>query len=179
VHFAAHRARRYDYFLYSNVDKVKFVCLLPLWKWTERIVTELTPLIFEKLDKIKDKKFRVGQFLSTGLALNFVPVGFHNDCGDIAPAILSYFTGPFEKKPGYPVFFGGEFIMKCMGIQVLVNPQDNLITESRLFHEVGNVVGVRFNITSYFKNAQIMNMTIPKNGDWLFKENFGYDLEVK
>jgi len=170
---------RYEYFLYSNIDRVNFVKSLPMFKWTERIVQELMPAIFEKLDKIRDKRFRIGQFICTGLAFNFAPVGFHHDQGDIAPAILSYFNGPFAPEPGFPSFLGGEFIMRCMGIKVLVNPRDNLISESRLFHEVGSVIGVRFNITSYFKTETFDNARVPENASWLFKENFGYNLGIK
>jgi len=48
---------------------------------------------------------------------------------DIAPAILSYFPGPFppDPDPRFPSFYGGEFIMRCMGLKIFVSPQDNLI----------------------------------------------------
>jgi len=38
--------------LYSEADPEKVVKSLPMFKWTEKVVKELMPLVFEKLDKV-------------------------------------------------------------------------------------------------------------------------------
>jgi len=145
------------------------VKLLPMWTWVERVVDSI-PAGYKNANTIPEDK-RIGGFKISGLVLNFCPVSFHHDVNDFCPAILSYFKGPW-KDP----FIGGQFIIKCMGISFPVDPMDCIIFESRLFHEVGNVIGTRFNITSMFKSVgKINKKPILKGEEWLFQDNFGID----
>jgi len=57
------------------------------------------------------------------------------------------------------------------------NNTNNNKQESRLFHEVGNVIGTRFNITAMFKKVvNINDKPILEGEEWLSKDNFGIDL---
>jgi len=174
LHFACHASSRNKFDVYSEIlDKMGMMKkLLPMWIWSQKVVDSMPEGYLGISKGIPVDKKIAGTNVS-GLVLNFDAVAFHHDMNDVAPAILSYFEGPHTLASDGDAFYGGEFVVRCMGLQLVVDPLDTVIFESNIFHEVHRPMGVRFNITSMFKAHPNIQSKENSEHTWLFLEHFG------
>jgi len=108
-----------------------------------------------------------------GLALTFFPVSGHRDCDDRTPGLMTYLQGPFEET-----WMGGAFLVRMFGLRVPVQPNDVVLFNSNLWHEVDSTTGVRFSLVSYCKqfgsiSGGLQDTHVPEDIQWVFTPDFG------
>jgi len=174
-HYSAHAMYRMHYELYKEVDLQIFARSVPMWVWSELMLKKLLPQYYKNVSELRKKQpFNTGGYSCTGLVFNFTNTAFHHDKNDICPAIISYLSGPYVDEP----WSGGAFLVRCMGLRICVRPGDVLIFESRLFHEVESVLGVRFSVVSYCKKEKLDGKSLPRDMTWLSSPHFGFEKEL-
>jgi len=148
-HYSAHGLRQgSEYYLYEEVDPNLLVRSLPMFEWSDIVLHKYLSQYVSIVNSKRHNKLRVGQYLVSGLVFNYTDCDIHHDLKDLCPAILSYVNPPPYKchihVNGIPEqnWFGGEFLIRCMGIKICVNPGDVILFESRIFHEVEKPVPV-------------------------------------
>jgi len=161
--------------LYKEVEEDLFKLTLPYWLWVDKFYGGFSPKTFNKVSEENPHGLKIAGSTFNGLAFNFASCWGHRDQKDIAAALLSYYHGPHED--GWTC---GAFVARMIGLKIPVRARDNLIYDSRLWHEVEEAMGTRFGSVSYAKKLGskergVEDINVPLDFGWITDPLFGWE----